>query len=63
MTQKLRWGVLSTARIGTESVVAALQSSKNGEVVEIAGRDEAKAAHTANCNATQNAIRKLEETR
>ncbi len=33
---KLRWGVMSTARIGLEKVIPALQASARGEVVAIA---------------------------
>jgi predicted dehydrogenase len=36
---RIRWGVLSTARIGTEKVIPALQRSELGEVVAIASRD------------------------
>ena len=36
---KVRWGVLSTARIGTEKVIPALQQSQFGEVVAIASRN------------------------
>jgi len=35
---RLRWGVLGTARIGTEKVIPALQSSRYGQVSAIASR-------------------------
>ncbi len=40
---KLRWGVLSTAKIGQEQVIPAIQRSSNGEVVAIASRKLKKA--------------------
>ncbi len=43
----IRWGVISTAKIGREQVIPAIQASRNGRVVAIASRDEAKAATTA----------------
>ena len=36
--QKVRWGILSTAKIGTEKVIPALQRSEFGEVTAIASR-------------------------
>lgn len=42
MTDKVRWGVLSTAHIGTEQVIPAIQQGRNCEVVAIASRDLAK---------------------
>jgi predicted dehydrogenase len=45
-SQRLRWGVLSTARIGVRRVIPALQAGQHCQVVAIASRDEqaAKAA-------------------
>ncbi|MDC3416104.1 Gfo/Idh/MocA family protein [Aquibacillus salsiterrae] len=37
---KLKWGVLSTAKIGREQVIPAIQRSNNGEVVAIASRGD-----------------------
>lgn len=45
--EKLRWGILSTARIGTEKVIPALQRSAYGEVVAIASRDAGRAQQVA----------------
>jgi len=45
--RNLRWGVLSTARIGVKTVIPALQMSSNGEVVAIASRELAKAEAAA----------------
>ena len=36
---KVRWGVLSTAKIGTEKVIPAMQEAKNCEIRAIASRD------------------------
>ncbi len=44
---KLRWGVMSTARIGLEKVIPALQASARGEVVAIASRDRQRAREAA----------------
>lgn len=45
--QKLRWGVLSTAKIGLKSVIPAIQQSNNGIIAAIASRDAAAAQETA----------------
>jgi len=37
--KKLRWGILSTAKIGTEKVIPAMQRGERCEVVAIASRD------------------------
>jgi predicted dehydrogenase len=39
MTDRLRFGVLSTARIGTEKVIPGIQGASNCEVTAIASRD------------------------
>jgi predicted dehydrogenase len=39
----MNWGVLSTARIGRDWVIPAIQHSSNGQVTSIASRDENKA--------------------
>lgn len=46
MSEKLRWGVLGTARI-VRKTIPALQTTKNGEVVGIASRTEGKAREYA----------------
>ena len=43
MTNSLNWGILGTARIATDSVIPAIRTSKNGKVVAIASRSQAKA--------------------
>jgi predicted dehydrogenase len=47
MTAKLRWGILSTARIGTGKVIPGFRRSARNEVVAIASRDPATARATA----------------
>lgn len=41
--RKIRWGVISTANIGRAAVIPAIQASRNGELVAVAGRDADKA--------------------
>src|SRR5215210_1391186 len=45
--KKIRWGVLSTAKIAREKVISATQRSKLGSVVAIASRDIARAKDVA----------------
>jgi predicted dehydrogenase len=45
--QKLRWGILSTAKIGIRSVIPAMQASNNGIITAIASRDATKAQEVA----------------
>jgi len=47
MNGNIRWGVLSTARIGVDWVIPAIKKTKNGKVVAIASRDESKASRVA----------------
>lgn len=44
---KIRWGILSTARIGVAKVIPAMQKGEHSEVVAIASRSEAKAREAA----------------
>lgn len=44
---KVRWGILSTAKIGREKVIPALQKGKLTEVTAIASRNEEQAKATA----------------
>src|SRR5687768_11774073 len=37
---KVRWGILSTAKIGREKVIPAMQAGKFSEIVAIASRDK-----------------------
>ena len=45
--KKTRWGILSTAAIGTKKVIPGMQRSRSGEVVAIASRDLARAQAAA----------------
>jgi xylose dehydrogenase (NAD/NADP) len=47
MGEKLRWGVLSTAKIGRKSVIPAIRESSNGVVTAIASRDPRAAEEAA----------------
>jgi predicted dehydrogenase len=47
MAGKIRWGVISTALIGTKKVIPGMQRSKRGTVEAIASRDKARAQATA----------------
>ena len=47
MADKVRWGVLSTARIGEKRVIPALQAAHNCEVVAVASRSLEKAQEFA----------------
>jgi predicted dehydrogenase len=44
---RIRWGVLSTAKIGVEKVIPAIQRSQRGRVTAIASRDKARAQAAA----------------
>jgi len=46
-TRKVRWGVLSTARIGVQKVIPAMQQCEHGEIVAIASRTLAAAQQAA----------------
>ncbi|HAY79523.1 MAG TPA: NAD-binding protein [Planctomycetaceae bacterium] len=47
MTQKVRWGIVSTAKIGTEKVIPAMQQAELCDIVAIASRDAARAKSAA----------------
>src|SRR4030095_11963959 len=47
MTDKVRWGVLSTAKIGLTKVIPAMQRSSSCEVTAIASRDLSRAKQAA----------------
>ncbi len=61
MDRKLRWGVLSTARIGIKSVIPAIQHSSNGIVAAIASRDGERARRNAKMLGIPNAFGSYEE--
>ncbi len=43
MSEKIRWGILSTANIAQSKVIPAIKKSGNGEVLAVASRDPARA--------------------
>ena len=45
--KKVRWGIISTAKIGTEKVIPGIQKSEHSEVVAIASRDLKRAEAAA----------------
>ena len=45
--QRVRWGVLSVARIATEKVIPAMQHGELCDIAAIASRDRSKAADAA----------------
>jgi predicted dehydrogenase len=47
MADKIRWGILSTAAIGTKKVIPAMRRSAHGMVFAIASRDRARAQAAA----------------
>ena len=47
MANTLRWGIISTARIGTEKVIPAMQQTTSCDIVAIASRDLARAQEAA----------------
>ncbi|RME80061.1 MAG: gfo/Idh/MocA family oxidoreductase [Caldilineae bacterium] len=47
MPDRVRWGVLSTAKIGTEKVIPAMQKGRYSEIVAIASRDRSRAEAAA----------------
>ena len=44
---ELRWGILSTAKIGTRRVIAAMQTAGRGRVVALASREANRAMFAA----------------
>ena len=47
MSKKVRWGILSTAKIGREQVIPALKNGDLTDVVAIASRDASRAQDAA----------------
>lgn len=58
---KVRWGILSTAKIGREKVIPAIQKSNYGEVVAIASRQKEQAEKEASKLNIQKAYGSYEE--
>lgn len=61
MTRKLRWGVISTAHIGTAKVIPGIRRGERGEVVAIASRDAAQARTVADGLGIERAYGSYEE--
>lgn len=59
--QKLRWGVLSTAKIGREKVIPALQKSSCNQVLAICSRDAQSARTVADSLGIERAYGSYEE--
>ena len=57
----LKWGILSTAKIGIEQVIPAILASENGIVAAIASRNATKAQQVASRFAIPNAFGSYEE--
>ena len=47
MANKVRWGILSTAKIGVKKVIPGMQKGKFCEIAAIASRDLRRAEETA----------------
>jgi predicted dehydrogenase len=61
MSQKLRWGVLSTAAIGVKKVIPAMQRGEYSTVAAIASRDLARARDVASALGIPNAYGSYED--
>jgi predicted dehydrogenase len=61
MSNKLRWGVLSTAAIGVKKVIPAMQRCQYASVVAIASRDLARAKEAASALGVASAYGTYEE--
>ena len=61
MSNKVRWGILSTAAIGVKKVIPAMQKGEWSEVTAIASRDQRRAQKTAGALGIANAYGSYEE--
>lgn len=61
MKNNIKWGVLSTAKIGREKVIPAMQKCSNGSVVAIASRNPEQAKETASLLGIEKAYGSYEE--
>src|SRR5690349_12820887 len=48
IAEPVRWGVLSTAKIGVRAVIPAITAASNAQLVAIASRDKMRAQAVAN---------------
>jgi len=58
---KVRWGIISTAKIGTDHVIPGIRRSRHGVVAAIASRDGARAQAVAQCLGIDKAYGSYEE--
>lgn len=61
MDKKIRWGIISTARIGEGSVIPAIHNASNSEVVAVASRNLEKGRAFASRNGIPKAYGSYEE--
>jgi predicted dehydrogenase len=61
MSRKLRWGILSTAAIGTKKIIPAMQSGQYTTVTAIASRDLSRAREAAKSLGIEKAYGSYEE--
>ncbi|WP_265764279.1 Gfo/Idh/MocA family protein [Fodinibius salsisoli] len=59
--QKVRWGILSTAKIGVEKVIPAMQQGTYSEVVAIASRSAGKAQEAAGALGIETSVSSYQE--
>lgn len=60
-SNKVRWGIVSTAKIGREKVIPGIQASQTGQVTAIASRDLDRARETADALGIEKAYGSYEE--
>lgn len=61
MDKKLRWGILSTAKIAQKALIPAIRDSANGVVTGLASRDRQAAQETARMHGIPHAFGSYEE--
>ncbi len=54
MKRKIKWGIISSAKIAETDLIPAINKSKNSELVAIASRNKVKAAKFAKKNKIKN---------
>ena len=53
MKRKIKWGIISTAKIAETDLIPAIKKSKNSELVAVASRNKDKAAKNVANNTKQ----------
>jgi D-xylose 1-dehydrogenase (NADP+, D-xylono-1,5-lactone-forming) len=61
MSDKIRWGVIGTAKIAKNAVIPAIKASRNGQVVAVASRDAKRARSYADGLGIERAYGSYEE--